>query len=343
MGHDDDRRPTNEWTPRRIGFNAPPIERTGPAAAVSVSTRCGCGWQTDVPGCSLLLPQTSRSTKGGYVSGRLVESLTWLLVTAGIHAQSAAGAVSREWDGSTTHTGTTGMAGLSWQCRWGRTSSGCGRRRVSRRRRRTPNCLASCSPRCRTGKNDRYANLEICTLVKLAKVFHCSVDELLAGVDPNYDRILEGGAVGAGSARTWPDIAVVAEGDAFPDGIAWDEREQERPAVLGWLSRPGDLGDPHAYGIRIRGDSMLPAYRPNMIAIVSPELEVRAGDEVYVQLASGESLVRLLHTSRDGYILQPYNPVHHARLVRQGEIEAMHVIVYSRSGIPAHRPGRSRV
>ena len=192
-------------------------------------------------------------------------------------------------------------------------------------------------------ENDRYANLEICTLVKLAKVFHCSVDELLAGVDPNYDRILEGGAVGAGSARTWPDIAVVAEGDAFPDGIAWDEREQERPAVLGWLSRPGDLGDPHAYGIRIRGDSMLPAYRPNMIAIVSPELEVRAGDEVYVQLASGESLVRLLHTSRDGYILQPYNPVHHARLVRQGEIEAMHVIVYSRSGIPAHRPGRSRV
>ena len=26
MGHDDDRRPMNEWTPRRIGFNAPPTE-----------------------------------------------------------------------------------------------------------------------------------------------------------------------------------------------------------------------------------------------------------------------------------------------------------------------------
>ena len=50
-----------------------------------------------------------------------------------------------------------------------------------------------------------------------------------------------------------------------------------------------------------------------------------------VQLASGECLVRLLHTSTNGYILQPYNPAHHARLVEQGEIEAMHVIVYSRS------------
>ena len=186
-------------------------------------------------------------------------------------------------------------------------------------------------PRVSDWENDRYTVLEIPTLIKLAKVFHCSVDELLAGVDPDYDRIRKGGAVGAVPATTWPDIAVLAEGDALPDGITWDERAQERPEVLRWLSCPGDLGDPKAYGVQIRGDSMLPAYRPNMIAIVSPELEVRDGDEVYVQLASGECLVRLLHTPRNGYILQPYNPAHHARLVEQGEIEAMHVIVYSRS------------
>ena len=73
-------------------------------------------------------------------------------------------------------------------------------------------------------------------------------------------RIREGGAVGAAPARIWSDIAVVAEGDAYPDGIAWDEREQARPAVLEWWSRSGDLVDPNAYGIRIRGDSMLPAF-----------------------------------------------------------------------------------
>ena len=185
-------------------------------------------------------------------------------------------------------------------------------------------------------ENDRFAVPEVSGLIKLAKALHCSVDELLAGVDPDYDRIRENGAVGAVPARPWTDIAVVAEGDALPDGNAWGEREQAR---LEWLSRPGDLVDPNAYGVRICSDSMLPAFRPNMVAIVSPALAVRDGDEVYVQLASGECLVRLLHTSGNGCVLQPYNPAHHARLVRQSEIEAVHVIVYSRSIGPDDHAG----
>jgi len=174
-------------------------------------------------------------------------------------------------------------------------------------------------PQVSDWENDRSPVLDVSNLIKLAKALDCSVDELLAGVDLDYDRI-----------RSGSDIAVVAEGDALPGGTAWDEREQERPPVLGWLPRPGDLCDPSAYGVRIRGDSMLPAFRPNMVVIVSPESEVRDGDEVYVQLASGECLVRLLRTSGSGYFLQPYNPAHHARFAGPGEIEAMHAIVYSR-------------
>ena len=174
-------------------------------------------------------------------------------------------------------------------------------------------------PQVSDWENDRSPVLDVSNLIKLAKALDCSVDELLAGVDPDYDRI-----------RGGFDIAVVAEGDVLPSGTAWDEREQQGPPVLEWLARPGDLRDPGAYGVRIRGDSMIPAFRPNMTVIVSPELEVRDGDEVYVQLASGECLVRLLHASRDGYVLQPYNPAHHARFVGPGEIEAMHAIVYSR-------------
>ncbi len=181
-------------------------------------------------------------------------------------------------------------------------------------------------------ESGRYAFLRISSLIRLAKALDCSVDDLLAGFDPDYDRIRESGGAVALSDPTSPAIAVVAEGDALPDGITWNEREQKRPRVLRWLSRPGDLGDPTAYGIEIRGDSMLPAYRPNMIAIVSPALEVRDGDEVYAQLASGECLVRLLHISGRGYLLQPYNPAHRARVAGQEEIEAMHAIVYSRRG-----------
>ena len=50
-------------------------------------------------------------------------------------------------------------------------------------------------------EHDRFAVLDISSLIKLAKALHCSVDELLAGVDPDYDRIRDGGAVGAVPAR----------------------------------------------------------------------------------------------------------------------------------------------
>ena len=52
----------------------------------------------------------------------------------------------------------------------------------------------------------------------------------------------------------------------------------------------------------------------------------------YAQLASGECLVRLPHMSRRGYVVQPHNPAHRARVVRQQDIEAMHAIVYKRHG-----------
>ena len=51
-------------------------------------------------------------------------------------------------------------------------------------------------------EHDRFAVLDISSLIKLAKALHCSVDELLAGVDPDYDQIREGGAAGAVPART---------------------------------------------------------------------------------------------------------------------------------------------
>ena len=71
-------------------------------------------------------------------------------------------------------------------------------------------------------------------LIKLATGFQCSVDELLAGVDPDYDRALEGVAAGVPAAATWSEMAVASEGDALPDDIARDEYGQERPEVLGW-------------------------------------------------------------------------------------------------------------
>lgn len=192
-------------------------------------------------------------------------------------------------------------------------------------------------------ETDRYAVPRISSLIRLAKALHCSVEALLGGVDPDYDWIRHCGGAEMLSEPISSAIAVVAEGDALPGGITWNQRAQERPKVLRWVSRPGDLSDPRAYGIEIRGYSMLPAYRPNMIAIVSPALEVRDGDEVYAHLASGECLVRRLYISGCGYLLQPYNSAHSVRLATRRDIRAMHAIAYSVMGeLSRIRPGRRR-
>ena len=188
-------------------------------------------------------------------------------------------------------------------------------------------------PQVSDWENDRYAVLETLTLVKIAKGLRCSVDRLLAGVDPDYDRV-RGAGIGAETLRVGSavdlsaEIPVIAEGDAFPD--RGEERAREQVAILHWTARPGSLPDPNAYGIRIRGDSMLPAHRPNMIAIVSPGLRAQDGDEVYVELGSGERLVRLVYTVQGGFMLQSYNPAYAARFVKPKDVRAMHVILYSR-------------
>ncbi len=198
-------------------------------------------------------------------------------------------------------------------------------------------------PQVSDWENDRYAVLETLTLIKIAKGLRCSVDHLLAGMDPDYDQVREqshaiaaapAGADSAGeapaesSART--EIPVIAEGDAFPAGVAWSDGARERVDIVQWIARPGDLQDPNAYGVQIRGDAMFPAYRPAMIAVVSPGNRVQHGDEVYVQLASGERLVRVAHAVQGNFVLQSYNHAYTARFAKPREIQAMHVIVYSR-------------
>ena len=67
-----------------------------------------------------------------------------------------------------------------------------------------------------------------------------------------------------------------------------------------------------------------------MIAIVSPGLRVHDGDEVYVELASRECMVRLVHTVQGGFMLQPYNPAYTARFAKPKDVRTMHVVLYSR-------------
>ena len=191
-------------------------------------------------------------------------------------------------------------------------------------------------PQVSDWENDRYGTLETPTLMKLAKVLRCTIDQLLNGVDPDYDQVREARvAVDAEPGRidygtdAAGSIPLVAEGSAAPAGAAWQEGappgEIER-----WIPRPRDVEDASAYGVHVRGDSMAPAYPPHTIAIVSPDRRLQDGDEAYVQLAPDERLIRLVRKTRGGYVLESYNHVYPARVVARRDVLSMHVILYSR-------------
>lgn len=126
------------------------------------------------------------------------------------------------------------------------------------------------------------------------------------------------------------DIPVVAEGDASPTpNLFWNE-EGLRSDVEDRISRPYDVRDPRAYGVRVRGDSMIPRYRAGDTVVVSPNLSVEDGDEVYVALLSGERLIKRAKRARGGWILESYNSNYEARFVTNAEIGTMHPVLWIR-------------
>jgi phage repressor protein C with HTH and peptisase S24 domain len=127
------------------------------------------------------------------------------------------------------------------------------------------------------------------------------------------------------------DIPVIAEGEASPAGaVYWDNDGVLNEHVEKRMSRPADVKDTNAYGVIVRGDSMEPMFRAGMRLIVSPNVPVGDGDPAYVQLRTGERLVKLVTSSAEGFVLESVNPQYRPRFVREDEVEHIHRIAYAR-------------
>ena len=57
-------------------------------------------------------------------------------------------------------------------------------------------------------------------------------------------------------------------------------------------------GDPHAYALRIRGDSMHPRYRAGEFVVITPSIEAQPGRDVVVKLTNGKCLLKQLNWMR---------------------------------------------
>ena len=61
-------------------------------------------------------------------------------------------------------------------------------------------------------------------------------------------------------------------------------------------------GDPQAYALRIKGDSMHPRYRAGEFVVITPSIEAQSGRDVVVKLHNGKCLLKQLNWVRDDEI-----------------------------------------
>lgn len=147
--------------------------------------------------------------------------------------------------------------------------------------------------------------------------------------DPDFDVV---------TGYTPDDLPVVTEGEASPAGsIFWDQAGRLLSSITERLSRPAGLTDRAAYAVKVRGDSMVPVFRPGHYVVCSPKAPVGDGDEVYVELRSGEHLIKIARRMDGGWLLESANRVYEPRFVRKTEIEKIHLIVWSRRSTPGVR------
>ena len=104
----------------------------------------------------------------------------------------------------------------------------------------------------------------------------------------------------------------------FPVGGGWDE-----------MSLP-EIGDPHAYGLEISGDSMEPVLRDGDTVIVSPAAPIRRGDRVVARTLTGEVMAKqLARRSARRIELKSLNPAHRDRSFDLSEVAWIHRIIWA--------------
>jgi len=139
-------------------------------------------------------------------------------------------------------------------------------------------------------------------LIALAQVMGVSIDALLTGNSPapvpaKFEDLQpeEAGSMSKHTRRV-PVVGTARMGD---DGY-YDEISFAPGAGDGHI----DIAttDPNAYGLRVRGNSMMPAIRDGWYVLVEPNGTPSVGEYVLIKLVTGERMVKELLYQRAGSI-----------------------------------------
>ncbi len=159
----------------------------------------------------------------------------------------------------------------------------------------------------------------------LSGLLHELADKASANVEPvGLGRLPVINQVAAGYPRDFTDLD-------YPRGVADD-----------YIPAP-ELGDASAFGARVVGDSMAPAYRAEDIVVFSPGAAPRSGDDCFVRFEDGRTTFKRVYFEQspggEAMIrLQPRNPKYPPQVLPCDKVTGVYRAVFKYQKIEAESP-----
>lgn len=155
------------------------------------------------------------------------------------------------------------------------------------------------------------------SLAKLASIYDVTIDYLM-GRD---DKPFRGAALQSSKGRWIPVLGDVAAGipiDAIEDIVDYEEIPNE-------MAKSGEF-----FGLRIKGDSMLPVMKTGDVVIVRKQDTVEDGDIAVVLVNGDSATVKKVKIVQNGIYLIPFNTAFAPMLYSQADIDSLPVKILGR-------------
>ena len=158
------------------------------------------------------------------------------------------------------------------------------------------------------------------TINKIASALDVSATEILH--PPQSQEEIEDSVTPNPISHEVPVIGLTKAGrNGFFDDTGLPKAEGFRK-----VQRAVDIKDPHAYALRVEGDSMSPMLESGCVVYASPNDAYGPGDLVVVALASNDVIIQKLCQQNGMVILQSVNPSHPPLVLNNDDFRFIHKV-----------------
>ena len=153
---------------------------------------------------------------------------------------------------------------------------------------------------------------------EVAKIYGCTIDELMRGEKKEPERMVE--YVPSDRSKKFIRVPVLGR---IPAGIPIEAIED----VEDWEDFPisDTIQGRQYFGLKVKGDSMEPEYRDGDTIIVQQQETCNSGDDCAVMVNGDDATFKRVRLHEDGLTLQPLNTKYDPRFFTAKEVQSLPV------------------